>query len=101
MGFGSGEPEHVPSWSKYLKVPLVEDSEGVMGRTWTGGASTISGADHADVGHGGANRFTLNSERRSSVRILIKQPLVGPLPVRSREQRNDTLQERIRILPLI
>ena len=24
MGFGSGEPEHVPSWSKYLKVPLVE-----------------------------------------------------------------------------
>ncbi len=32
---GSGEPEHVPSRSKYLKVPLVEDSEGVAGRTWT------------------------------------------------------------------
>ncbi len=80
----------MPSRSKYLKVPLVEDSEGVVGRTWTGGASTISGEDHADVGHGGANRFTLNSDRKSSVRILIKQPL----PVRSREQRNGTLQER-------
>ncbi len=32
----------MPSRSKYLKVPLVEDSEGVVGRTWTGGASTIS-----------------------------------------------------------
>ncbi len=31
------------SRSKYLKVPMVEDSEGVAGRTWTGGASTIHG----------------------------------------------------------
>ena len=48
------------------------------------------GADHADVGHGGANRFTLNSDRRSSVRILIEQPL----PVRSREQRNDNVARK-------
>jgi hypothetical protein len=33
------------------------------------------GTDHADVGHGGANCFTLNSDRRSSVRIVVKQPL--------------------------
>ncbi len=72
MGFGSGEPEHVPSRSKYPKVPLVEDSEGVAGHTWTGGASAIPGDDHADVGHGGANSFTLNSDSRSSVRIVIK-----------------------------
>ena len=80
----------MPSRSKHLKAPLVEDSEGVVGRTWTGGASTISGDDHADVGHGGANRFTLNSDRRSSVRILIEQPL----PVRSREQRNDNVARK-------
>jgi hypothetical protein len=97
VGFGSGELEHVPSRSKHLKAPLVEDSEGVVGRTWTGGASSISGDDHADVRHGGANCFTINSDPRSSVLILIEQPL----PVRSREQRNDTLQERIQILPLI
>ena len=97
MGFGSGEPEHVPSRSKHLKAPLVEDSEGVVGRTWTGGASTISGTNHADVGHGGANVFTLSSDRRSLVRILIKQPL----PVHSRLQRKGTLKERVRILPLI
>jgi hypothetical protein len=57
---------------------------------WTGGASTISGADHADVGLGGANRFTLNSDCRSSVRILIEQPL----PVRSREQRHDNVARK-------
>jgi hypothetical protein len=33
------------------------------------------GTDHADVRHGRANRFTLNSDRRSSVRIVIKQSL--------------------------
>ncbi len=75
MGFGNGELEHASSQSKYLKVPVVEDSEGVVSLTWTGGASTISGADHADVGHGGANSFILDSDHRSSVRIVIKQPL--------------------------
>ena len=85
----------MPRWSKHLKAPLVEDSEGVVGRTWTGGASTISGDAHADVGHGGANRFTLNSDRRSSVRIVIKQLL----SVRSRLQQN--VRYAIRILPLI
>jgi hypothetical protein len=34
---------HVSSLSKYLKAPLVEDSEGVAGLKWTGGASAISG----------------------------------------------------------
>ncbi len=72
MGFGSGEPEHASSRSKYLKVQLVEDSEGVAGLKWTGGANTIAGADHADVGHGRANIFILNSDSRSLVRIDIK-----------------------------
>ncbi len=57
----------MPSQSKNLKLPLVEDSEGVVGRTWTGGASTNSGTDHTDVGHGEANRFTLNSDHRTTV----------------------------------
>ena len=37
------EPEHASSQSKYLKAPLVEDSEGVAGLKWTGGASAIPG----------------------------------------------------------
>ena len=43
VGFGSGELEHASSRSKYLKVPLVEDSERVAGPTWTGRASTMQG----------------------------------------------------------
>ena len=35
----------------------------------------LGGTNHADVGHARANRFTLNSDRRSSVRILIKHSL--------------------------
>ncbi len=46
-GFGSGEPEHASSRSKYPKAPLVEDSEGVAGLNlplkWTGGASAVLG----------------------------------------------------------
>ncbi len=43
MGFGSSEPEHASSRSKYLKAPLAEDSEGVAGLKRTGGASAILG----------------------------------------------------------
>ena len=77
MGFGSGEPEHALSRSKYLKVPLVEDSRTRKESLAARGLEEqvqFRGTDHADVGHGGANRFVLNGDRRSLVRIVIKQP---------------------------
>jgi hypothetical protein len=61
-GFGSWGPEHESSQSKYLKAPWAEDSEGVAGLKWTGGALR-SRNDHADVRQA-ESLSSLNSNRR-------------------------------------
>ncbi len=55
--------------SKHLKAPLVVDSDGVVSLKWTWGG-VRSRSDHADVGHGGDNRFLSIVTAGQRVRII-------------------------------